>query len=98
MDGQRGQNLQGVRISDGAVVAAGAVVTKNVPPYAIVAGVPARILRYRFGPREIETLLALQWWNMPLAELLRNRSFLQAGRDWLQHLPAEFVRDEKKAA
>jgi acetyltransferase-like isoleucine patch superfamily enzyme len=90
--------LQGVRIGDGAVVAAGAVATKDVPPYAIVAGVPAGIVRYRFGAREIETLLALQWWNMPPAELLRNRSFLQAGPGWIEGLPAAFVRERKKAA
>jgi virginiamycin A acetyltransferase len=89
--------LQGVRIGDGAVVAAGAVVTKDVPPYAIVAGVPAQILRCRFGPPEIETLLALEWWNMSPAELQRNRSFLQAGGDWLEHLPAAACDDRKAA-
>ncbi len=90
--------LQGVHISDGAVVAAGAVVTKDVPPYAIVAGVPARTIRYRFGPREIESLLALQWWNMSLAELQRNKSFFRAGKDWFRHLPAAQVCRERKAA
>lgn len=55
--------LPGVTIGDGAVVGANAVVTKDVPPYAIVAGVPAKILRYRFPPETIESLLALRWWN-----------------------------------
>jgi acetyltransferase-like isoleucine patch superfamily enzyme len=90
--------LQGVRISDGAVVAAGAVVTKDVPPYAIVAGVPARIIRYRFGPEQIERLLTLQWWNMSPAELLRNGSFFRAGKDWFRHLPAATVASGRKAA
>lgn len=56
---------KGVTIGDGAVVAANAVVTKNVPPYAIVAGVPTKIIKYRFEDDVIEKLLALEWWNFP---------------------------------
>jgi len=55
--------LDGVNIADGAVVATGAVVTKDVPPYAIVGGVPAKIIRYRFSPEIIEMLLSIAWWN-----------------------------------
>lgn len=55
--------IQGVRVGDGAVLAAGAVVTKDVPPYAIVGGVPAKIIRYRFEPAVIEKLLRLKWWD-----------------------------------
>jgi len=55
----------GISIGHGAVVGARALVTKNVPPYAIVAGVPARILRYRFPDVAIQRLLALSWWNWP---------------------------------
>lgn len=54
---------RGVTIGHGAVVAARAVVTRDVPPYAVVAGVPARILRYRFPEPVIESLLASEWWN-----------------------------------
>jgi phosphonate metabolism protein (transferase hexapeptide repeat family) len=55
--------LPGVKIGHGAVVAAGAVVTKNVAPYAVVAGVPARFLKWRF-PQEISTrIIALSWWD-----------------------------------
>ena len=57
--------LSGVTIGDGAVVAARALVTKDVPPYAIVGGVPARVLRYRFDPATIDRLLALRWWDWP---------------------------------
>ena len=57
--------LRGVTIGDGAVVAAGAVVTKHVPPFAIVAGNPARILRYRFDQAVIDTILAMRWWDDP---------------------------------
>lgn len=56
--------LQGTQIGDGAVVGAGAVVTKAVPPYAIVAGNPAKVIRYRFDDAMIARLLAIQWWNL----------------------------------
>jgi acetyltransferase-like isoleucine patch superfamily enzyme len=55
---------RGITIGDGAIVAAGAVVIKDVPPYAIVGGVPAKILRYRFDENTIQDLLALEWWEM----------------------------------
>jgi len=59
----------GVAIGDGAIVAAHAVVTKDVPPYAIVGGVPAKVLRYRFDEATIRELLDLRWWDCDLAEL-----------------------------
>lgn len=55
--------LRGVTIGDGAVVAAGAVVTKDVPPYAIVAGVPAKVIRYRFSDEIVQALLRIKWWD-----------------------------------
>lgn len=55
----------GVTIGDGAVLAAGAVVTKDVPPYAVVAGVPAKVLKYRFAPDVVQRLLASKWWDLP---------------------------------
>lgn len=60
----RGASIKsGITIGDGAVVAAGAVVTKDVEPYAIVGGVPAKLIKYRFSEEKIEKLLNLKWWN-----------------------------------
>lgn len=55
--------LGGTIIGDGAIIATGAVVNKNVPPYAIVGGVPAKIIRYRFTDEQINALLAEKWWD-----------------------------------
>lgn len=55
--------LAGVTVGDGAVVLSHAVVTKDVPPYAIVAGIPAAIIGYRFNEEDINFLLKLKWWN-----------------------------------
>lgn len=56
----------GKTVGTGAVIASGAVVTKDVPPYAIVGGVPAKIIKYRFDPAIIKELLASQWWDYPI--------------------------------
>ncbi|WP_413815224.1 CatB-related O-acetyltransferase, partial [Desulfosarcina sp.] len=57
------------KIGHGAVVAAGAIVTRDVPPYAVVAGNPAAIKKYRFSENEIEQLLAQAWWELSIAEI-----------------------------
>ena len=61
--GARATILDGVKVGDGAIIATGAVVTKNVPPYAIVGGVPANVIKYRFDEEQIKELLEEQWWN-----------------------------------
>jgi len=61
-----------VRVGDGAVVAAGAVVTHDVPDYAVVAGVPARVIRRRQPPELAERLVALAWWDWDHAALLEH--------------------------
>ncbi|MHA2939516.1 CatB-related O-acetyltransferase [Vibrio sp. RC27] len=60
----------GVTIGDGAVVASGSIVTKDVPPYAIVGGVPAKVIKYRHEDKELRAaLIESQWWNWPVAAL-----------------------------
>ena len=61
--------IAGVTIGDGAIVAAGAVVTKDVPPYAIVGGIPAKVIKYRFAPQIVKQLVELKWWRFAAWDL-----------------------------
>lgn len=83
--GLRAAIRDGVTVGDGAVVATGAIVTSDVPPYAIVAGVPAKIIRYRFPPDTVGFLLDFKWWD-------RDQEWLR--RNWhLFHDAASFMRE-----
>ena len=89
--------MDGVEIGSGAVVASGAIVTKDVPPYAIVGGVPAKVIRYRFDEQTIERLIESRWWDYPdefienelkfddieqcLSVLAMNKSILEYARE-----------------
>jgi virginiamycin A acetyltransferase len=64
--------MAGVKIGDGAIIAAKSVVTKDVPPYAIVGGNPAQIIRKRFSDSQIQYLLDLKWWDWEIAEITRH--------------------------
>ena len=70
--GQNTTILGGVKIGNGAVVGAGAVVAKDIPPYAIAVGNPARVIKYRFDEETIKKLLAVKWWNWDLKKIADN--------------------------
>jgi acetyltransferase-like isoleucine patch superfamily enzyme len=70
--------MSGVTVGDGAVVAARAVLTKDVPPYAIVAGNPAKLIRFRFDERTIARLVAARWWDLPRERIVPLLPLLQS--------------------
>jgi acetyltransferase-like isoleucine patch superfamily enzyme len=67
--GARAIIMDGISIGHGAIVAANSVVTKDVPPYAIVGGIPAKIIKYRFTPKKIDELLKSGWWNWKIEDI-----------------------------
>lgn len=69
--------LPGVTIHDGAIIGAGAIVTKDIPAYAVVVGVPARVLKYRFNQDQINILEKVQWWNWEADEIINNFDLLK---------------------
>lgn len=66
-----------VHVGNGAILASGTVITKDVPDYAIMGGVPARIIKYRFDEETINRLLAIEWWNWPYKTLKDNRHLFE---------------------
>ena len=75
--GERVMIMGGVNIGDGAVIGAGAIVTKDVPSYAIVAGVPAKVIKYRFSDDIIQKLLQLKWWSFDEESLKHHLDLFQ---------------------
>ncbi|MDV2657683.1 hypothetical protein R0D41_28390 [Pseudomonas aeruginosa] len=75
--GRGAQIMPGISIGDGAVVGAGSIVASDVPPYAIVAGNPARILRLRFDQTTIGRLPAIAWWDWTADKLIRSLSAIR---------------------
>lgn len=78
--------MPGVQIGDGALVAARAVVTKDVPAYAVVGGNPAKVVKQRFPDKVTAELLALRWWDWPVEKVTRNlHGIVGADLDALRH-------------
>ena len=71
--------LAGVTIGDGAVIGSRALVTKDVAPYTIVGGIPAKPIRKRFSEGTIKTLLELKWWDWPKERIAQNITAIQSG-------------------
>ncbi len=94
--------LSGVHIGNGAVIAAGALISKSVPAYAVVGGVPARLIRYRLRPEQIESLLSIQWWNWPIGKIKSDidlfygdpDAFIQRHQDATHSMNSAKVRSE----
>lgn len=74
----------GITIGDGAVIGTGAVVTKDVEPYAIVGGVPAKLIRYRFSENQIEALLKIQWWNKEVSWFEENGKYFSDVNEFIK--------------
>lgn len=89
--GTRAIIMDGVNIGDGAIVAAGAVVTKDVPPFAVVGGVPAKIIRYRYKPEMISRLLEIQWWNLSDEEISKRIELFHIPNPDLDTLNSYFI-------
>jgi virginiamycin A acetyltransferase len=70
--------LPGARIGDGAVIGAGSIVTSEIPPFAVAAGVPARELRHRFPPDMVAALVDIAWWDWSFDRMRRNRAFFDS--------------------
>lgn len=70
--------MSGVTVGDGAVIGARAIVTKDVEPYSMVAGMPAKIKKYRFNSDQIEALLKIKWWDWEDQKVIENAHLLQS--------------------
>lgn len=94
--GQDALILSGIRIGDGAVIAGRSVVTSDVEPYSVVAGNPARHIKFRFSQEVIDTMLRIAWWNWPTSEIKKAWPLLQSPN--IHEFIARYRRDQTKEA
>lgn len=88
--------IKGVKIGNGAIIGTNAVVTKDVPPYAIVGGNPAKIIRYRFSPEVIEALDKIKWWYWPLEKVKANRQYMENVEEFIKKFGEAPAVDKQK--
>ncbi|MFZ7121510.1 MAG: CatB-related O-acetyltransferase [Eubacteriaceae bacterium] len=86
--------MQGVKIGDGAIIAAGSVVTKNVEPYGIVAGVPSKLINKRFDQPEIDYLLKLKWWDMDIDNIKKYKDMFINKENWFSFIKSTNLCDK----
>lgn len=84
--GKNATILSNVKVGNGAIIGTGAIVTKDVPDYAVVAGVPANIIKYRFSKEIINKLLEIRWWDLPEISLKKNIHIFQKEKITLEDL------------
>lgn len=94
--GNNAMVMQGVHVGDGAVIAAGCIVTKDVPPYAIMVGCPGRILRYRHPEHICKLLLDLKWWDKDEQWIHAHRDFFHAQGTELENMLTQLTLADKQ--
>ena len=82
--GQNARILGGVKIGNGAIIGANSVVAKDIPPYVVAVGNPARVVKQRFDAETTKKLLAVKWWNWPLEKVLANGKYMKDAEKFLQ--------------
>ena len=78
--------MDGITVGTGAIIAASSVVTKNIEPYAIVAGVPAKVLKFRFTEDQISDLLESEWWDLPNNWLKDNHKLMSSPNEFIKKI------------